>query len=193
MLIFVALVHHPVLNRDGQVVTTAVTNVDIHDVARSARTYGCRAAFIVTPISEQRRLCGRILTHWLEGDGAVYNPHRADAMSRLVVLDSLEAARAHIRETTGFDPLLVVTGAKLREGITPYAALRRRIETEDGALLLCFGTGHGLAPEVIDSATLRLPALEAASAQAEAPSYNHLSVRSALAIILDRLLGNLDA
>ena len=34
----IALVHHPVLDKGGAIVTTALTNLDVHDLARSART-----------------------------------------------------------------------------------------------------------------------------------------------------------
>ncbi len=36
--LYVALLHHPVLDKNGLVVTTALTTMDIHDIARSART-----------------------------------------------------------------------------------------------------------------------------------------------------------
>ena len=38
--IAVALVHYPIVDRRGDVVNTAVTNLDLHDIARTARTYG---------------------------------------------------------------------------------------------------------------------------------------------------------
>ena len=37
--LFVALIHYPVLNRNGQIVTSAITSLDLHDIARSARTF----------------------------------------------------------------------------------------------------------------------------------------------------------
>ena len=55
-----ALVHHPVLDRGGGTVTTAITNLDLHDMARSARTYGVGDLFIVHPIEAQRLLAERI-------------------------------------------------------------------------------------------------------------------------------------
>src|SRR4029079_5707170 len=38
--IYVALLHHPVYDKNHAIVTTAVTNMDIHDISRSGRTYG---------------------------------------------------------------------------------------------------------------------------------------------------------
>ena len=47
--IYLALIHYPVYDRDHKVVTTSITNMDIHDIARSARTYGVKRFFVVTP------------------------------------------------------------------------------------------------------------------------------------------------
>lgn len=187
MDIYIALVHHPVRNRLGATVTTAVTNIDIHDLARAARTFDVRATFIVTPIEQQRSLVGRILGHWESGDGASHNPTRALAFERLRVTRDIDAAVQAIETETGASPTLVATGAQLHTDITEYAALRSRIIGEQGALLLLFGTGFGLTDEVLRRCSVRLPAIEALPGRGD---YNHLSVRSAVSIILDRLLGD---
>ena len=59
--LYLALVHHPVRARDGATVTASVTNLDVHDLGRLARTYDVRACFIVTPIAAQRALVTLIL------------------------------------------------------------------------------------------------------------------------------------
>jgi len=59
----VALVHYPVLDRQGAIITTAITNLDLHDLARSACTYGVSTVFIVHPISAQRELALRVKAH----------------------------------------------------------------------------------------------------------------------------------
>ena len=56
----IALVHYPVYDKNRQVVATAVTNLDLHDIARAARTYGLFRYYVVTPVSEQRELAERI-------------------------------------------------------------------------------------------------------------------------------------
>ena len=66
---YVALVHHPIVDRAGEVVTTAVTNLDVHDIARSCRTYGACAYYVVTPLTSQREIVQRILDHWISGPG----------------------------------------------------------------------------------------------------------------------------
>ena len=58
----IALVHHPVLDRQGAIITTAITNLDLHDLARSACTYGVSQVFIVHPVAAQRELALRIKT-----------------------------------------------------------------------------------------------------------------------------------
>ncbi|TMA55668.1 MAG: RNA methyltransferase, partial [Deltaproteobacteria bacterium] len=48
--VYLALLHYPVYDKNAQVVTTAVTNMDIHDISRAGRTYGVRGFFVVTPV-----------------------------------------------------------------------------------------------------------------------------------------------
>ena len=62
--VYVALLHHPVYDKNGQVVTTALTNMDIHDIARSGCTYGLGAFFVVTPVKALQKLALKIIEHW---------------------------------------------------------------------------------------------------------------------------------
>ena len=178
----IALVHHPVLDGQGATVTTAVTNLDVHDLSRSARTYGCSDYFVAHPIAAQRELCERILAHWTEGSSGKRIPDRREALKVLRVVDSLEAA---IEALGGRDAVEVwVTAARgLGESLS-FVEARRRIEGEGKTVLLVFGTGWGLAPSVVDGADALLEPIRARQGD-----YNHLSVRSACAIALDRLLG----
>lgn len=187
MDIYIALVHHPVLNREGAIVTTGVTNLDIHDLARAARTYGAAGYFLVTPIEQQRALVSRIAEHWRTGGGPGLHPQRAAALALVRVASTLDDARAAIAGPDGPPPLTVATTARTERATVGYGTLRRRLEQqEDGAALLVFGTGWGLTAEAMASCDLVLPPIEAIAGRA---GYNHLSVRSAVAIILDRLLG----
>lgn len=187
MDIYIALVHHPVFNRIGDVVATAVTNLDIHDLARSARSFGVRGTCVVTPIEQQRSLVQRIIQHWQEGEGAVYNPVRAEAFETVFVAPTAADAADAIEAATGRRPVTVATGANLDAQLTTYPDLRRRLAEEEGPLLLLFGTGWGLTTEFVAGCDLYLPAIRALPGR---DGYNHLSVRSAVAIILDRLLGD---
>lgn len=182
--VYLALVHHPVRDRAGDTITTSVTNLDVHDIARSARTYDLTGYFVVAPIEAQRQLVDRILEHWREGAGARRVPERAEALRICEPVASLEAARAAIEAREGRAPLVVATEARPSMGQEPvdYAEARRRLA--EGPSLLLFGTGHGLARSVLQTVDLVL-----APIRPGAP-YNHLAVRAAAAITLDRLFGD---
>jgi hypothetical protein len=201
---FLGLVHHPVLTRAGDVGSTALTNVDVHDIARSARTYGISGVYVVTPVQAQQRMVTEIVRHWTDGYGAERNPRRARAMRAVTGAPSIEAVRAAIEARTGRQPVVAMTSARAahEDDTAPedhvhlgYADVRARMrsEPEHPPLLLLFGTGWGLAPAACEHATWRLPPVQRAAdvAPDEAP-YNHLSVRAAVAIILDRLFGDID-
>ena len=49
--------------------------------------------------------------------------------------------------------------------------------------LILLGTGHGLAQDIVDASDYTLCPIRGAA------EYNHLSVRAAAAIILDRVIG----
>lgn len=183
----VALVHGPVLNRHGGLQTTALTNLDVHDIARSSRTYGCNAFYVVTPVEAQRVQAKAIVGFW-EGDaGLKRNKDRTEAMSRVVVVVAIADAVAAETAQLGKQPLLVATSAR-PQGAIEYPALRTRLAAGEDVLLL-FGTGHGLAQSVLDSCDLVLaPVL--GPVDDDGKDYNHLSVRSAAAIVLDRLRGH---
>jgi hypothetical protein len=181
--LYLALLHHPVLDKNGQIVTTAVTNMDIHDISRSARTFGVRRFFVVTPVRALRALSERIVEHWLTGHGSTYNETRKDALTLVGLEADLDAVLLNVERETGRRPVLVITSA--RPGGTPirFEDLRQRLKTDESPYLLLFGTGWGLAPEVIESGDLRLEPICGNG------GYNHLSVRAAAAIVLDRLCG----
>jgi hypothetical protein len=177
--IAIALVHHPVLDRRGDIVKAAVTNLDIHDLARLATSYGLSRYYLVTPAREQHQLIKRIVNHWREGFGASYNRDRCQALNLIKTLDSLDEAVADWRKLAGPEGLPVLTGARHRQGLGYRAA---RTLAGKRPLLLVLGTGHGLAPELYAKGWPEL-------APVRRGGYNHLSVRTAAAIMLDRLLG----
>ena len=78
-----------------------------------------------------------------------------------------------------------MTSAKGGEKALGHADARARIEGEGPPILLAFGTGWGLADEIMQRADwLLAPILSP-----RADGFNHLSVRAAAAITFDRLLG----
>jgi hypothetical protein len=184
--IYCALVHHPVIDRLGDQVTTAVTNIDVHDLARSARTYDLAGYFVVTPITAQRALTQRIVDHWTGVHGPVRIPSRTTALERVRPIDSLEAAIQAVELEAGATPRLVATAARSSGfSLSTFADERERLESGEGPTLIVFGTGHGLSTTVLEAADVLL---EPIHGRGDSP-FNHLSVRAAFAIILDRLLG----
>jgi hypothetical protein len=180
----IALVHHPVLDRQGAVVTTAITNLDLHDLARSGRTYGAEAFFVVHPVEAQRRLAERVQEHWVEGSGKRRIPDRATAMDLIRVVASLEEAYEALGGRAGIE--VWTTAASARGGaVISYAEARARLAASEKPVLLLFGTGWGLSREVVAGADVRIEPIRAGADT----GYNHLSVRAACAITLDRLRG----
>jgi len=179
----IALIHHPVLGKKGEIIGSAVTNLDLHDIARISRTYGINRYYIVTPYKDQQELVHEIIEHWQTGHGSTYNPARKEAFSRVRLADSLEAVIEKSAARLGRTPVLVTTSAKYQDKSVSYLDSRKRIDTGESTLLV-FGTAHGLAPEITELADYTLPSIEGWT------DYNHLSVRSAVAIICDRLLGD---
>jgi len=175
-----ALVHSPVIDRRGDQVTTAVTNLDLHDIARSARTYGLKRFYVITPVAEQQRLVDKLLAHWTEGFGAGYNPKRQQAIELIRVFPTIEEALVDWQTVTGGEPFPVLTGAARDDGGS-FAGCREKLKEKPGLIL--FGTGWGLAPELFDRGWFVLEPVQGVD------RYNHLSVRAAAAIILDRLAG----
>src|SRR3954469_7627702 len=86
------LIHHPILDRERAIVTGAITNLDLHDISRSAHTYGLAAFYIAHPIAAQRELAARIREHWLTGSGSRRIPDRVPPMRGLHIVSSLDEA-----------------------------------------------------------------------------------------------------
>jgi len=178
----VALVHYPVRNKRGETIGSAVTNLDVHDIARAARTYGVHRYYITTPYGDQQGFIGEIIGHWREGYGATYNPARKEALEIVRAVDGLQEVIDELTAACGRRPLLVGTSAQPQDKTIAFADLGAMV-TAGRPVLLVFGTAHGMAPEIMATMDAFLPPLKGRTA------YNHLPVRSAVAIILDRLLG----
>nr|WP_308464308.1 RNA methyltransferase [Geobacter sp. AOG2] len=179
----IALLHHPVYNKRREVVTTALTNLDLHDIARSSRTFGLERFYIVTPSIEQRNLAERITGHWQTGWGADYNPDRREALGIVRVCTDLEAAVNDLQAGFAKPVKTIITGATQRPDSITFTSFRRMLAETDQPHLLLLGTGWGLTDECFAAADHILEPI------AGTGFYNHLSVRSAAAIMLDRLRG----
>ncbi|MFO7986055.1 MAG: RNA methyltransferase [Desulfatiglandaceae bacterium] len=184
MRLYMGLVHFPVYNKDCRRIASAVTTMDLHDLARLARTYGVKQLFIVTPLEDQKALVQRVLTHWQEGYGARYNPDRKEALQRVCVSTSLERAIGDVSAWEGVAPVVVGTDASAAgEHMLSYGEARHMIR-ENRAVMLIFGTAWGLHLDLINAMDHVLMPIAGVN------GYNHLSVRTAAAIILDRLVGD---
>lgn len=182
--IYVVLIHHPVRNREGKLVTTSITNFDLHDIARTARTFGIAKYYLVNPLESQLILAERITFYWQHGLGSRIVPDRKEAFTVVRVKDTIESVIKEIEEAEGSRPILVGTDAgELPNSIT-YTELSKRIQEDSKPYAIIFGTGWGIASEWINTLDYILEPI-----RGTVDSYNHLSVRSAVAIILDRLLG----
>lgn len=179
----IALVHYPVYNKHHEVVTSALTNLDQHDIARSSKTFGLERFYIVTPSEEQRKLAERISGHWQQGWGADYNPDRRQALDIVRVTPTIASAVADFQNGFSKPVKIAITGAARRSGSTSMLSFRKHLEDTDQPYLLLLGTGWGLTDECFATADIILEPI------AGNGIYNHLSVRSAAAIMLDRLKG----
>jgi tRNA (guanine37-N1)-methyltransferase len=181
--VYLALLHHPVYDKNGAIVTTAVTNMDIHDIARAGRTYGVRRFFVVTPVKPLQKLALKIINHWEFGYGSDYNPTRKEALALARICDTLDDGIISIEQETRRKPLIVATSARHSEHRTSFVAVKEMLHRETRPFLILFGTGWGLTEATLSQADYVLEPIEGRT------EFNHLSVRSAAAIVLDRLLG----
>ena len=184
------LVHYPVSLGAKKTGASSLTNLDIHDIARISRSYAMGFFYPVTPLRDQLRVLEEILRHWTRGPGGTGNADRAQALGLVQPATSLEEAVAHMTAQHGTRPRLVASsavwparGKASKPERMPMTPRDVRRWCDQGPVMLCLGTAQGLAPEVLEQCegTLR---------PVRFLGYNHLSVRSAAAILADRILGD---
>ena len=180
--LYAALIHYPVVNKNGETIASALTNLDLHDISRAAKTYGLEAFFVVTPLEDQKSLVEKIISHWTTGIGAEYNPKRRRALDLIRVCDSFPEALDQITAAEGSKPITIATCARKYAAGISNEKLRAMLAGGKPHVLI-FGTAWGLSEEFILKADYVLEPIVGKT------DYNHLSVRSAASIIFDRLLG----
>lgn len=178
----IALIHHPVLGKKGEIITSSITNLDLHDIARSAKTYEVDRYYVAHPIRTLRRLADRISEHWATGHGFTYNPNRSEALSKMMVVPDFDSILIDIESRHGQLPKIITTSAKESASSVSFARLRAHLVLDSTPHLVLLGTGWGLAPELLERSDYQLEPIRGVR------DFNHLSVRAAAAIILDRLL-----
>jgi hypothetical protein len=180
----VCLLHEGMLNKNGKDVTTSLTLIDLHDISRSAKTYGLIQSYVAHPAILLRRLAGMLTNHWQYGYGSTYNPDRKAALDNLTVCENLEQILNDLKVKSGKPPKLIATSAKEGAGRITFAECKTILqEDQENSYLLMLGTGWGMTDQLLEKADYFLEPVRGPT------PYNHLSVRSACAIILDRIFG----
>jgi len=183
---YVALLHNDIIvDLDGRVGNTSITSTDIHDIARSSKTYGIKHYFLISDLYDQQKIAETLLHFWHEGFGVAYNHGRHEALKQTSVIATLDETIKKIETIEGKKPLLVATSARDTRWSDKIISYNNHslLWQERRPILLLFGTGKGMADSVLESTDYILEPIYGLS------EFNHLSVRSAVAIILDRLLG----
>jgi tRNA (guanine37-N1)-methyltransferase len=180
---YLALVHYPIQNIKGEIVKTSLTNLDIQDIARSCKSYGIKKYFITHPVKEQRDLAKNVLDYWEKGINIKNSSTKHSALENIEIKNSISHAIRSIKKIHGKRPKIVATDGRIMHNMVNYSQIKRIINTNDRPYLFLFGTGWGLTKEVLDNADYILKPVGSYY------EYNHLSVRSAVAIILDRIFG----
>lgn len=181
---YLALMHTQVKIKDGTIGNTSVTSIDLHDAARSCATYGIKSCFMVSPLTDQQSIISIFLDFWQSEQGKHYNTSRHHAVSKVKAALTLDEVIANITEQEGASPIIISTSAKMydHEKMIDYAS-QDRVWAGNRPVLFLFGTGQGLEDALVQKSDFLLLPIQGMT------DYNHLSVRSAIAIILDRWLG----
>lgn len=182
--VYVALVHHPVIDRCGEKTTAALTGLDLSDISRSCRTYGVRKFLVITPLKSQRELAKTVASHWVEGYGATSYPSRAEAFKVMKTVSNVDRAIQWIKDKEHDEPLVIATTAKFHDEAIHWLEMKRTLLELQKPVLFLFGTASGLHEDVLNKCSALLQPLSGGM-----EDYNHLSVRTAVGVTLDRFFG----
>ncbi len=180
---YISVIHYPALNKNKKWVITSFTTLDFHDIARPARTYELGGYYIVQPLEAQQYVIKEQIKYWLEGFGSKFNPRRKEAGKLVKVVSSITDMIEDIKNRTGKTPKLIGTSAKKYPQTVSYSEMRNILRDKNNVFLIMLGTGWGMPEELVRSCDYILEPILGPG------EYNHLSVRNASAIILDRLFG----
>lgn len=178
--IYVALIHYPVANKKGQTIASALTTIDMHDIARAVATFGAAGFYVVTPLEDQQILAEEVMAHWRSGVGGIINPFRKQALELIKVVAGFEEVKQDLKTEHNHGVVTVATSAARYSGSVSVTELVQKME-DNMAYVLAFGTAWGLAEEFVTGCDVIVEPISGWN------GYNHLSVRSAVSIILDRI------
>jgi tRNA (guanine37-N1)-methyltransferase len=128
-------------------------------------------------------LIHEIAAHWITGYGAEFNPDRAGAMEKIKTAPSAPKALDWINERERRAPFVIATTARERDGTLSWLTLKDMILLDERPVVFLFGSGWGLCEEALAEADAVMSPISGGQ------GYNHLSVRSAVSITLDRFFG----
>lgn len=180
--VYTALLHYPIYNKNGRIITTTVKNLNIHDISRAGKTYNLSGYYVINHLQSQKELINRMRAYWTGGYGANYNRNRHEAFSILRLADSLNDVLAEIKNETGKEPKIIATDAGEFPNSVTFSEMRNIIFSANHPFVVLLGTGWGLTEETINDCDYILKPIYGRG------DFNHLSVRSAASIIMDRLL-----
>jgi hypothetical protein len=179
--IYVVLIHFPVKNKKGTIIGSALTTIDLHDIARACMTFGVKAFYAIIPYEDQIILARQVIAHWCEGVGSKLNPHRKTALELIRLSRTFEEAITEIKKERMEPVVTIGTSAKFNPKSINMETLRHKLESSVSHALV-FGTAWGLADELLDKCDYILDPIRGNT------DYNHLSVRSAVSVYLDRIV-----
>jgi hypothetical protein len=181
MNFYIALIHYPIINKNKEIIVTSIVVHDIHDISRAAKTFGVKKFFVVEPFEGERKIVERI-EHFWQTSGKEYNSNRLEAISILSLKERFEDVLDEVTQETGRTPVVIGTSAQKKDfeeiSFKEVAELLKR----DEVVLILFGTGWGIAYKELGKVDYFLPPIEGIG------DFNHLSVRSAASIVLDRII-----
>ncbi len=180
--IYLALIHYPVVNRRGDSIASALTTIDMHDIARAGKTFGIRGFFIVTPLEDQKKLAREVIDHWVCGVGGQLNPFRKQALELITIVTSFSDAVEEIKARDKKSVISVATSATEYNDSVSTGIFSKKLDNRF-SYIIAFGTAWGLSGDFMEQCDIRLKPVKGNT------GYNHLSVRSAVSIILDRIAG----
>ncbi|MBC7195135.1 MAG: RNA methyltransferase [Caldisericia bacterium] len=179
--IYVCLIHYPVYDINRKVIVSSIVPYDIVDISRACRTFGVKKYFLVHPFKSQRDTVKRIIDFWTKEKGSFYNEDRKEALKLVEIKRNLKDVIKEIEKLENKTAKIILTSAKKYDNCINYKFLKKIIN--ENPILLVFGTGWGIVVDKIKYDYI----LEPIYGFPKENSYNHLTVRSACSIILDRI------
>lgn len=180
------LCHHPVRLEKNRIGTSSLTNLDIHDIARISRSYGMGPFYVLTPLDDQLAIMANILSHWRERVDPVEHGDRQRALEHVCAVRDFAELNAAAVKYYGMEPEYMATSANWPAGKKtpmPLATGSVRKICAQRPVVILLGTARGLDLDSLDIKCRMLRPLRYLNE-------NHLSVRSAAAILADRILGD---